>query len=187
MYVLPLLQSERAARSAWLRGIGSVLGSWPQASLSLPGKRARRALQGHNVCVELLQVYHSHTIIFVGHRRRWVCVACGRSTRCRGRRAFERATCKRPGGNSAEEKVAKSARARALQHDPKWGVTTGGAPLLVCLRCGSVSEAREGGMKNECPGAPQSTGASYRLGRFLKGLHPRQAGVEVRHLGLGRP
>ena len=45
----------------------------------------------------------------------------------------------------------------------------------------------EGGMKKECPGGPQSTGAAYRLGRFLKGLHPRQAGVEVRHLGLGRP
>ena len=172
-YILPLLHSERSAREHWLRGVGAILSQWPPpAKLQLKSAKSKKAMSGCTVCVELLQLYHAHKIVFVEQRQCWVCMSCGRSTRGRRKGAFGRATCTVPAGGGAAERAAKTEAAIALQHKPQWARTKEGTFLLACMKCGATSEARAGGMASECPGVPGSAGSAHRLRRFRKGLHP---------------
>ena len=69
------------------------------------------------------------------------------------------------------------AGARLCGHTP-WAafVQEGRAGIVCCIRCGCYSEANAIGLARTCTtngslGKP-SKGSRYRLGRFLKGLHP---------------
>ena len=185
-YILPLLHSERKARAAWLRGIAAILSAWPAGtSFVQAGRAARAGLRGHLVCAEALVLFHSHTILFVLHRQRWVCIACGQSSH-RRHGNIAGSTCKKPEGGGEHDMLSRSAEARALGHDPKWARVEGGGLMVVCLRCGSVSEARSVGLAKVCAGSTQSAGTAHRLSRFKRGDHPRRPGVKITQLATGR-
>lgn len=159
------LDAQQQAREAFYRGAAEVLASYPRAVDLVPAAaRGRLAQAGAS-----LVLFHGHTLVWASHRRRWVCTMCLHTATAARRQAFAEATCSKRGVGLR----AMVCRAELQGHRVRVSFVAGpGTPLCMCVRCGCYAEAHAVGLGAPCRGRVQPGGTAYRLGRFLRGLHP---------------
>ena len=170
-----LLNREAESRLGFLRGAARLLAAYPRPSMlaDLPNREVAAKAD-----TTVLVLFDGHEMAWAPHRNRWVCLSCSHSSGNLRKRDFAEQPCS---GNISAV-LACSVGAKASGHEPRYAFAQGSrVPVVCCIRCGCYCEANSNviGLARKCtiggpPGSRSgpSKGARYRLGRFLRGLHP---------------
>jgi len=182
------LDAVATSRRAFLRGAAQVLAAYPRPVETAEPAASKRV---EAVTSANLVLIHGHEFATVPGTKRWICLRCSLSCGNSRKEGLATARC----ASVVPVIAGVVAGARVCGHMPRFAFAVGSRlPVVCCVRCGSHTEggARVVGLARQCPasrrvgakfGAAEalSKGARYRLGRFLRGLHP------VRNLSLDGP